>query len=251
MSEKEYNGYVKKLFQYETHLHTKQASACASSNGADYILPYIQAGYSGLIVTDHFWGGNSCIPRTLSWAEWVDSFCKGYESALAEADRINMENRTKGTEQEFRVFFGFEQTFSGDDYLIYGLDKEWLLQHPEVISMTHSQLFNAVEQDNGLMIQAHPFRLRSYMNAIHLHPREVHGVEILNAGNKPYENEQAELYAKFYDFPVTAGSDIHDISKIQFTLSPLSVTGMAFPTPLSSIYDYCELVKNRKGTIIK
>ena len=52
-----------KTYKYETHLHTSQASACASASGDDYIEKYIQAGYAGIIVTDHFFQGNTCVPN--------------------------------------------------------------------------------------------------------------------------------------------------------------------------------------------
>ena len=39
---------------YETHMHTNQASACGRSPGKDYIQKYMDAGYSGIIITDHF-----------------------------------------------------------------------------------------------------------------------------------------------------------------------------------------------------
>ena len=37
-----------------------------------------------------------------------------------------------GDEIGLQVFFGWEETFDGQDFLIYGLDKEWMLKHPEM-----------------------------------------------------------------------------------------------------------------------
>ena len=45
-------------YKYETHLHTKEGSACGTSFGAEYIQAFYDAGYSGIFVTDHFFGGN-------------------------------------------------------------------------------------------------------------------------------------------------------------------------------------------------
>lgn len=235
-----------KSYKYETHLHTSEGSACGSSSGAEYIIPYINAGYDGIFVTDHFFGGNTAVDPSLDWKSKIESYCKGYEAALEEAKKINAE---KGT--DFKVFFGIEQTFNGDDYLVYGLDKNWLLEHPEVENMRHKELFAAVNEAGGLMIQAHPFRLRNYMEAMHIHPREVHGVEIYNAGNKSEENELAELYAKIYDFPVTSGSDIHNIGKVVSGDGVLPVGGMEFELPLNDIFDYVHCIKSKKGKIIR
>ena len=235
------------LYKYETHLHTTEASACATSPAKDYIQTYINIGYSGIIVTDHFWGGNTCVSRELPWKDWVNNFCLGYDHALEEAELIN-----KKTGRDFKVFFGFEQTFDGDDYLIYGLGKDWLLENPEVVSMNHSQLFENVNNNGGLMIQAHPFRFRGYQRAIHVHPREVHGVEIYNAGNTPEENELAELYAKQYGFRVTSGSDIHHTTFItERTENSMPVGGVAFEHKINTIQDYIDGIKDGKGQFLR
>lgn len=236
-------------YKYETHLHTLQGSACGSSKGADYIKPYFDAGYSGIFVTDHFFGGNTAAPRDANWEEKVSVYCSGYEDALQAAEAFNKANNLNGTEKEFKVFFGIEQTFDGDDYLIYGLDKNWLLAHPEIENMKHAELFKTVDETGGLLIQAHPFRLRGYMAAIHLHPRDVHGVEIYNAGNKPEENELAQLYAKQYDFPTTSGSDIHNISKL-INHEGIPCGGMEFQTPLKDVSDYAQRVKSKEYNLL-
>lgn len=237
-----------KTYKYETHLHTSEASACGSSKAADYISVYKRIGYDGIFVTDHFFGGNTCVSFELDWSARIQQYCSGYEAALEEAQKQNDIDGGK-----FKVFFGIEQTFDGDDYLIYGLNKEWLLAHPEIESMNHGQLFEAVSQAGGLMIQAHPFRLRGYIQAIHLHPREVHGIEVYNGGNTPDQNELALAYAKAYDFPMTSGSDIHNITfalenKIE---GKMNLGGMEFDEPLNNIEDYIRLIKEKKGRILR
>lgn len=237
-----------KTYKYETHLHTSEASACGSSKAADYISVYKRIGYDGIFVTDHFFGGNTCVSFELDWSARIQQYCSGYEAALEEAQK---QNEIDGG--NFKVFFGIEQTFDGDDYLIYGLNKEWLLAHPEIESMNHGQLFEAVSQAGGLMIQAHPFRLRGYIQAIHLHPREVHGIEVYNGGNTPDQNELALAYAKTYDFPMTSGSDIHNITfalenKIE---GKMNLGGMEFDDPLNNVEDYIRLIKEKKGRILR
>lgn len=236
-----------KTYKYETHLHTCEASACASSRGAEYISVYKSLGYDGIFVTDHFFGGNTGISFDLDWQTRVEQYCSGYENALAEAKR---QNAADGG--DFKVFFGIEQTFQGDDYLIYGLDKNWLLDHPEIERMDHRELFNAVNREGGLMLQAHPFRLRGYISAIHIHPREIHGIEVYNGGNTPDQNDLALYYAKTYNFPMTSGSDIHNTSFAteEKTEGKMAVGGMEFETPLTSLQDYIDRIKNREGKII-
>ena len=118
-----------KTFKYETHLHTCESSACGTTSGSEYIKAFKDYGYSGIFVTDHFFGGNTAALYEGSWEERINLYCLGYESALKTAEQFNHENNLTG-EDEFKVFFGIEQTFEGDDYLIYGLDKQGLLAHP-------------------------------------------------------------------------------------------------------------------------
>ena len=90
-----------KTFKYETHLHTSEASACGSSQGAEYISVYKKLGYDGIFVTDHFFGGNTAVSFELDWHTRVELYCKGYENALAEAKRLNAMDGG-----DFKVFFG-------------------------------------------------------------------------------------------------------------------------------------------------
>lgn len=216
-------------YLYETHLHTCQASLCGSSKGADYISYYKQLGYSGIIVTDHFFNGNCAVPKALSWEDKVALFCKGYEDAKAEGDR-----------QNFHVMFGLEYNFDMDEYLIYGLDKEWLLSHPEMMEWDHIVLFKEIDKAGGLVVQAHPFRQRNYMNRIHLHPYQCHAWETANASNMTYHNQLAYRYAKENNIPMTAGSDIHKVNSVD-------LYAMAFDTPLADIHDYVTRVKSGLG----
>ncbi len=216
-------------YLYETHLHTAQSSTCAVSAGADYIRAYKEAGYTGIIVTDHFYNGNSCIFKDLPWTDWVDCFVKGYEAAKAEGDRLGLD-----------VFFGWEETFdSGDDYLIYGLDKEWLLKHPEVRGWTHEEQYRIVSESGGCVVQAHPFRQRPYIRALYLSADVVDAVEVANGCNDPYEDMLAWRYADQQGLPITSGTDMHFAN----TLNPSALFGVLFDRKMESIQDYVEAVK--------
>ena len=228
-------------YLYETHLHTKGVSACGSSEPEDYIEVYKRAGYTGLIVTDHFFNGNSGIESSLPWEEKVCKYCSGYERALAAA---------KG--KDFDVFFGIEYNFQGDEYLLYGLDKEWLLKHPEVMDQTHQGLFDMVNEAGGLMIQAHPFRKRDYIKSINLHPECVHGLEVFNSGNLPEENEKALILAQEKNLPVTSGSDMHSHWNIENYIRDKSFKpgGVIFSKRLTSIFDFITGIKNREHDVL-
>ena len=51
------------MFLYETHVHSLTGSACGQCTPQEIVKAYKQAGYAGLILTDHFIKGNTSVPR--------------------------------------------------------------------------------------------------------------------------------------------------------------------------------------------
>lgn len=228
-------------YVYETHLHTSQASACARATGAEMARACHRAGYTGIMVTDHFFYGNSCIDRSLPWQEWVEQFCKGYEDAKAEGDRIGL-----------AVFFGWEANYDGTEFLIYGLDKEWLLDHPEVKDVTVEEQYYLVRDAGGLVVHCHPYRDEAYIPAVRIFPDYIDAVEGVNAThsckksrghNRPEFDVRAQEYAARFHLPMTAGSDIHG--------TDLLFGGIACAQKLQDVHDYVRLLKSAKGLAVE
>lgn len=219
-------------YLYETHLHTSEASACAHVSGADYVRPYLDLGFSGIIVTDHFFNSNTAIDRHKPWSEWVKGFCSGYENAKNEGEKIGLD-----------VFFGWEETFDGDDFLIYGLDKNWLLEHPEMVRWTREEQFREVRRYGGCVVHAHPFRQHAYLSTVRLAPHCIDAVEAANAGNHDalYDAE-AFAYARVLGLPAVAGSDIHRTTTLGEDGAPF---GVVSETQFTSIHDYVSLIRNK------
>ena len=218
-------------FIYETHMHTSQASACGRSCGRDYIQKYIDAGYAGIIITDHFFRGNCGIDRSLPWRDFIDRFCSGYEDA-----------RNEGDKQGFPVFFGWEENYDGDEYLIYGLDKAWMLEHPDMPTWTRRQQYEIVRTAGGCVVQAHPFRARSYNHTIYLSQYLCDAVEVFNVGNEEKWNSLAMRYAEVIGLPKTAGSDNHHADAMR----PGKLAGVIFDAPLVTIHDYVTAILEKK-----
>jgi hypothetical protein len=225
-------------YLYETHLHTAGVSKCSVSLGSEYIAGYIDKGYSGMIITDHFYNANCALSKKLPWNEWVKRFYQGYEEAKEEGER-----------RGFDVFFGWEETFDGcDDYLIYGLDKTWLLEHPEVRTWTREEQYRIVKQSGGCVVQAHPFRQRAYISRIILSAGCVDAVEAVNGGHEdPSFDALAYRYAKKIGKPVTAGTDIHDASAIYYG----DIFGVYSNKKLTCIEDYVAMILNNEVAGIK
>lgn len=225
----------KAFFKYETHLHTLEGSACAVSGGAAMVDYYKENNYSGFVVTDHFFNGNTAIRRDLSWKKRVNLFCKGYENA-----------KKRGVQLDFDVFFGLEYNFHGTEFLFYGLSPEWLLDHPEIMDGSLSDILKLVRGSGGFVIHAHPFREDSYIEMIRLIPALTDAVEALNAGNMfrdVRQNERACDYAAAYNKPRITGTDIHRVSDS-------IVGGIASQKRFSDISDMIEAIKTRNCSLI-
>jgi hypothetical protein len=226
-------------YLYETHLHTAPSSACAVAGGAEYIRSYKEMGFAGIIVTDHFYNGNTAIPRELPWREWVNRFCRGYE-----------ETREEGERQGLDVFFGWDDTFDGcDDYLIYGLDKKWLLDHPEARRWTRGEQYRAVKAAGGCVVQAHPFRQHYYITKVILSAGCVDAVEAANAGNHEQSYDALAMrYAQKLGLPATAGSDMHNAARIR---GGENIFGVYLDKKLNTIADYAAAIRDNKIAGIK
>lgn len=221
------------LFLYETHLHTRQASACAVFGAKEHVRFYKEIGYSGIVVTDHFFNGNSCIPSDLPWEERIDLFSKGYEEAKEEGDKLGLS-----------VFFGWEANFKATEFLIYGLTKAWLKEHPEIMDWSVEEQYAQIHKAGGYVVHAHPFRQRAYIEEIRLFPTAVDAVEGINVGNRSDEcDRQAIAYAKKNKLPYIAGSDAHGIENYR--------SGIAFKRKPEDSKDFIELIKTGKYEIIK
>jgi hypothetical protein len=215
---------------YETHLHTCLGSACGVSRGRDYLSRYRDIGYSGIIMTEHFFRGNTAISRSLPWKSWVGELYRSWE-----------ETREAGAKIGIDVFFGWEETFdSCDDYLVYGLDKSWLLEHPESRQWTRKQQFDEVNKYGGCVVQAHPFRQHYYIDTVILSSGCVNAVEAANAGNHEQSYDSLAMrYAQKLGLPMTAGSDIHNVNQLEGG----AVFGVYLDKKMESIADYVKAVK--------
>ena len=220
------------LFLYETHLHTSEASACANVSGREQARIYKKAGYAGIIVTDHFFNGNTAVPHNLPWEKRVDLFCKGYENAKKEGEKIGLS-----------VFFGFEFNYRTTEFLVYGLDSEWIKSHPDMTSWSVEELYYNVHKDGGYMVHAHPFRDRFYVEKIRLFPENVDAIEGYNVGNASQScDNRAVEYAKSINVPILAGTDAHWHEPKR--------NAVAFERPLESIHDFIDCVKAGKYSLV-
>ncbi len=227
-------------YLYETHLHTSQGSACGKNTGSEMARAARACGYTGIIVTDHHWGGNTRPDRRLAWEAWVEEFCSGYEDAKRTGDQIGLD-----------VFMGWESGFDATEFLIYGPDKAWMKAHPELRTVSVEEQYQLIHEAGGMVIHAHPYREDWYIPEIRLFPEWVDGVEAVNAQHSnprvtrhfdPEFNNRAIAYGNAHGLPLTAGSDIH--------VTNMLGGGVAFESRLASVQDYTERIRSRKGYVL-
>ena len=220
-------------YLYETHVHCRESSACAVSSAVDMAKAHKKFGYTGMILTNHNWGGNTAVDRSLSWHDFLDAFFAPFHTA-----------KKWGDSNDFQVFPGYEAGYNGTEFLIYGLEIDWMYDHPELRDATVAEQFDIVHAGGGIVVHAHPFREAFYISRIRLFPEYIDGVEGINAAHlKPEENiifnEKALKYAKELGMFITGGSDSHSVDLVG--------GGTAFATRLSDIHDFVVRLRDAKA----
>ena len=222
------------MFYYELHAHTNVASLCSLVEPEAYIKFYLDKGFSGMVVTDHFYHGNCAIDRNLPWEAFIDEFCEGYLRAKREGDKLG-----------FKVFFGFEQKFydGNYEYIVLGISPEYLKAQPEIRDMDRLPFFKQIREAGGFIIQAHPFRERLYISDIRLALDYVDAIEVLNMGDKPEHSRRAYEYAQNVGIPMTAGTDIHAIHNFPM------VAGIGVEREINNVNELIDAIRNRETVI--
>ena len=191
------------IYKYEMHIHTRPCSG-GGSDIRDHIDELIQKGYSGMVVTNHFYAGDTRIDRELPWEDFVDAYRQDYLYGLEYAK-----------ERDFDLLFGLEENVGfGQEILIYGITPELIAEHPELKRASAEAFAEVVHAAGGLVYQAHPYRARDYIRKPF--PLEcldqLDGIEVYNAGNEPEWNESARIFAEERGIPCVAGSDGHSVA---------------------------------------
>ena len=214
-------------YKYELHLHTAEVSRCAECSAAGQVEVYRRLGYTGICITDHFFGGSNSIPPDIPWEEKIHRLASGYENAKKAAE---------GTELD--VFFGWEYTLGGgSDFLILGLDVDWLLHYPDQLAWKAQDYFSRVQADGGYVIHAHPFAEAKFIECIRLFPRHVDAVEVINGARALEINQRAVQYAESYGLLMTGGTDAHSDKQT-------NMCGIEVPYECHTIADIIQAIRN-------
>lgn len=222
-------------YKYETHMHSSQGSACAVDCAEEMALACFRRGYAGMVLTDHFVHGNTAVPRHMVWECRMQLY---YDACLAARAAV------EGL--DFTVFFGLEHCFGGGlEVLTYGIDLDFLLKNPDLPLLAPADYAQRVHEAGGLVIQAHPYRQRSYISKPGPLPlQDLDGVEVHNMGNLPEENRRAQQLAQEHpSLLALAGSDAHAVTEV-------GLAGVAFPCPVRDAAQFVQALRRREGRLI-
>lgn len=227
-----------KQYLWETHMHTAETSRCAQSPAADMVRAYKNAGYHGVVITDHFLNGNNRALRGHSdWQAKIDVMVKGYKAAKEAGDALGL-----------AVLCGCEFTYQGGDFLTYGIGEAFWRDQPDLAQLDVDTYVRRVHAAGGLVSQAHPFRMAWYMPD-HIDKRWdiVDAFEVFNGSHDEHDrnwDDQSLAMAREHDLLQTAGSDAH-------SLRDIATAAMVFPEPFDTDEAFLDAIRAGNGSILR
>ncbi len=223
------------MHKYELHAQTSNCDLCAKLSGDALVRAYHEAGYSGIVITDHYfslffdWFENEL--SGLCHKGIIDRYLHGYYSAKNEGEKLG-----------FDVLCGAEVRLPDtiNDYLLYGMQEKDFYELPLLCRLQNLKELRAALPEYVLIVQAHPFR-----NAMTVtDPSPLFGIEVYNGGTEEYRNAMALDFAKHYGKAMTSGSDCHKQSAV-------AMGGILTDARISSPTALTEVLRSGKYSLIK
>jgi predicted metal-dependent phosphoesterase TrpH len=213
------------MYKYDTHVHTSEVSPCGKVEAAEIVRLYKQEGYSGIVITDHYYDGFFNKSLGENWNNRLELYLKGYRNALEEGLKIGLD-----------VLLGIELRFEGspNDYLIYGITEKFLLDYPELYKFNPKEFKKLTDKMGLLIYQAHPYR----KNCTPASPDLLHGVEVYN-GHPRHDsrNDLALKFGKDNNLKSLSGSDFHQ-------RPDLARGGILVKEKIPTIEKFVEIIKD-------
>lgn len=200
-----------KKYKYQLHAHTLPCSACSHLSPQELCEALHESGYQGAVLTNHFYHGNTGIPRgnEVEWKTFVEAYECDYQKCVEEAKKYDLD-----------ILFGIEESVEpGLEILCYGVTPKMLYEHPQLRKADLSEWAKIMRSYGVVVIQAHPFREVWYIPKPGMLPLEyIDGIEVYNRGNAgPEMDAKAVAYANEHtDLIRTSGGDVHRSGEMGF-----------------------------------
>lgn len=180
----------------ELHCHTSEVSLCGRMTAEEVVEAYIQKGYSGIVITDHFTSGLFNNDEGLE--ETLFKYYSGYRNALIAA---------KG---RIKIYRGAELRLNENinDYLIFGDSSNLLRKGKDLFNYDIKKLYESIKAEGLAIYQAHPNR--DHMKQM---PVEyLDGIEVYNlhTGHNS-RNYLSVAFAQENGIKGISGSDAHQL----------------------------------------
>lgn len=216
----------------DLHVHSSDLSLCGHMTAEETIDRYIEAGFDGFVLTNHFSREMAehferhGIPQTEYFAHYKSCFEKA---------------RAYGREKGFLVLCGYELRFDGtsNDYLVYGMSDEMGENCLRYFGMGPEKFGKFARDNDILFYQAHPFR--NHMRVVS--PACLFGMEIHN-GNPRHDsrNDIAAAWAEKFDLHKIGGSDCHQAEDV-------AVAGIEIDGRISTMEELCRVLREDRYKI--
>ena len=223
------------MFKYDIHVHSSGTSHCGHSTAREMVDAALNSGFSGFVLTNHFYNGNTLLDRKSPWEDFVEVYANEYLDA-----------KEYGEQKGIKVFFGIEEMYDvGKEVLVYGITPEQLINCKNYKSLSGIERLEFFKSTGATLIHAHPFRARAYIPNPDQLPdmKYFDGIECYNHFNQPEENVKAFIFARNINTIMTSGCDVHNAEHF-------GNAGLAFNEPINSIEQMIEKMKSGEYTLI-
>ncbi len=182
----------------ETHCHTLYGSGCGLTDSNTIVRRYLEAGYNGVIITNHFYKSAFEEYKGDTRKEKLDF----YFSLFDEVKEI-------GASKGLKVFLGTEiRVEDRNDYLLYGFDRSFLYDNKPLYEYNQKEMFKLADKNGFFFAQAHPFRNGVLEVG---DPKFMHGIEKFNGHfHHINNNEKASEFCEKNNLIGLSGTDFHD-----------------------------------------
>lgn len=188
-------------YKTELHLHSAEGSACGKATAEEIVQVYLEAGYTTLVLTNHF------SPWTFKCSRYDYSHFTPEEKVEYYIDAYHTLKEAAG--DKLNVLFGMElYPLDRDcDHLIYGMTEEFLRAHPDLMEKPFPETSALVREAGMILCQAHPFRNEMKVGD----PKYLDGFEAYNAHTASFRNRLAKEWAEEFGLIKVGGSDYHGL----------------------------------------
>lgn len=179
----------------DLHAHSAGISACCLADYMTVLDRTAAAGLDGIVLTNHYL---TAYYRSASYEDWIEAYLAEYRAAKRYGEKIGL-----------RVYLGAEISLSTVNdslhLLLYGIDEDFLRKHSRLCERSQKELFALAEENNALLIQAHPLRPGCHL----LDTAYLHGIELNCHPAHRTCSDSLPALAEKEGLLLTAGGDYH------------------------------------------